>query len=153
VFFSALHHCYATTAPHHRHCCPRRTACIACNYTLRRSALLHCRCVATSRVLRVQGDFVSHLMETVAPELDKPASQQLTHNLIGFLEGALRATNAQFDDRMILDRIDLQVNVDQSTNPGASILHHASGSGGFRFCKLASGCGTIGRVCVCSKRR
>ena len=52
-----------------------------------------------------QGDFVTCLMDTVAPELQKAASKLYRHNLTGMLEGALRSSNAQFEPSYVLNRV------------------------------------------------
>jgi hypothetical protein len=52
-----------------------------------------------------QGDFVTCLMDSIAPELQKQASKLYRHNLTGILEGALRASNAQFVPAPILNRV------------------------------------------------
>ena len=39
----------------------------------------------------------------------KPASQLFMHNLTGIQESAVRATNAQYDDQDILDRLDVRL--------------------------------------------
>ncbi|XP_063223849.1 gamma-tubulin complex component 3 homolog isoform X2 [Bacillus rossius redtenbacheri] len=54
-----------------------------------------------------QGDFIRYLMELLEPELNKSASQLLPHNLMGIMESAIRATNAQFEDADILQRLDV----------------------------------------------
>ncbi|GLG92787.1 Gamma-tubulin complex component 3, partial [Gryllus bimaculatus] len=56
-----------------------------------------------------QGDFIRHLMEIINPELCKPASHLYGHNLSGILETAIRATNAQFEDPEILQRLDVRL--------------------------------------------
>ena len=66
----------------------------------------------------LQGDFVTHLMENIAPELDKPASQQMSHNLLGYLESSIRATSVQFESRDILDRLQIQLSDTRGHSPG-----------------------------------
>lgn len=56
-----------------------------------------------------QGDFITHLMTLLQKELAKPANTLYPHNLTGILEAAIRATNAQFDDSDILDRLDVKM--------------------------------------------
>ncbi|EDV25710.1 uncharacterized protein TRIADDRAFT_23488, partial [Trichoplax adhaerens] len=56
-----------------------------------------------------QGDFVIHLMDSLAPDLNKPASNLYVHNLTGVLETAIRATNAQYDDADIIKRLDIRL--------------------------------------------
>jgi hypothetical protein len=41
------------------------------------------------------GDFVQHLMDILAPELDKRAERIFAHNMMGFIQQAARASNAQ----------------------------------------------------------
>ena len=52
-----------------------------------------------------QGDFVTCLMDSVAPELQKAAGKLYRHNLTGMLEGALRSSNAQFEPSYVLHRV------------------------------------------------
>ena len=54
-----------------------------------------------------QGDFVRHLMDVLSPQLDKPAHKLSRHAIVQLLESAIRATNAQFDDPEIVNRIDI----------------------------------------------
>ena len=56
-----------------------------------------------------QGDFVTCLMDGVGPELKRRANQLFRHNLTGILEGALRASNAQFEPAYVLDRIGIRL--------------------------------------------
>lgn len=56
-----------------------------------------------------QGDFIRHLMDLLEADLAKPASTLYTHNLSGVLEAAIRATNAQFEDPDIIDRLDCRL--------------------------------------------
>lgn len=60
-------------------------------------------------MLLSQGDFVTCLMDLVAPELKKRATQLYRHNLTGMLEGALRSSNAQFEPAFVLDRIGVRL--------------------------------------------
>eukprot|EP00118_Oscarella_pearsei_P015761 m.144765 g.144765 ORF g.144765 m.144765 type:complete len:863 (+) comp38407_c1_seq3:451-3039(+) len=60
-------------------------------------------------LLMGQGDFIRHLMDLLEPELEQDASHLHHHNLTGTLESAVRATNAQFDDPDILQRLDVRV--------------------------------------------
>ncbi len=50
---------------------------------------------------------MSHLMRTIASELDKPASSQMMHNLIGYLEASIRATNVQAERKDVVDKLDI----------------------------------------------
>ncbi|GMY14294.1 gamma-tubulin complex component 3 [Fagus crenata] len=63
-------------------------------------------CLAIKRYLLLgQGDFVQYLMDIVGPELSEPANTISTFKLAGLLETAVRASNAQYDDPDILDRL------------------------------------------------
>ena len=42
-------------------------------------------------------------------ELAKPATVCYVHNLTAILETAIRATNAQYDDQDVLNRLDVQM--------------------------------------------
>jgi len=56
-----------------------------------------------------QGDLIRYLMELLDEELSRPATSLFPHNLAGILETAIRATNAQFEDQEILDRLDVRL--------------------------------------------
>jgi len=56
-----------------------------------------------------QGDLIRYLMELLDEELSAPADKLYPHNLAGILETAIRATNAQFEDQEILDRLDVRL--------------------------------------------
>ena len=56
-----------------------------------------------------QGDFVTCLMDGVGPELKRRANQLFRHNLTGILEGALRASNAQFEPAYVQDRVGIRL--------------------------------------------
>lgn len=63
-------------------------------------------CLAIKRYLLLgQGDFVQYLMDIVGPKLSEPANTISSFELSGLLETAIRASNAQYDDRDILDRL------------------------------------------------
>ncbi|KAM7265131.1 hypothetical protein ACFE04_002814 [Oxalis oulophora] len=63
-------------------------------------------CLAIKRYLLLgQGDFVQYLMDIVGPELSEPANTISSFKLAGLLETAIRSSNAQYDDRDILDRL------------------------------------------------
>lgn len=53
-----------------------------------------------------QGDFIRHLMDLLASELDRPARKLQMHALNGLLNSAIRATNAQFLDEDVINRVD-----------------------------------------------
>jgi gamma-tubulin complex component 3 len=50
---------------------------------------------------------IRYLLVLLEDELDQPASSLYPHNLSGILETAIRATNAQFEDPDILERLDV----------------------------------------------
>ncbi|KAI9270462.1 Spc98 family-domain-containing protein [Phascolomyces articulosus] len=56
-----------------------------------------------------QGDFIQYLMGTLGPGLNRPAKTLFRHNLTGVLETAIRASNAQYDDPEILNRLDVRL--------------------------------------------
>ena len=71
-----------------------------------------------------QGDFVTGLMDGVGPELKKRASNLFRHNLTGILEGAIRASNAQFEPNYVTDRL------------GVRLLEAAPGDSGWEIFSL-----------------
>ena len=56
-----------------------------------------------------QGDFVQYLMTGLGSELDLPASRQYHHNLVAVMDSALRSSNAQFEAKEVIDRLDIKV--------------------------------------------
>ncbi|XP_064936089.1 gamma-tubulin complex component 3-like [Musa acuminata AAA Group] len=67
-------------------------------------------CLAIKRYLLLgQGDFVQYLMDVVGPELSEPANTISSFQLAGLLETAIRASNSQYDDRDILDRLKVKM--------------------------------------------
>ena len=56
-----------------------------------------------------QGDFIQQLMDLLVGELSKDANSLYLHNLNGILETAIRATNAQYEDKDILSRLDVRL--------------------------------------------
>eukprot|EP00727_Mastigamoeba_balamuthi_P011635 m51a1_g7094 putative gamma tubulin ring complex protein 3 (865) ;mRNA; r:37505-40516 len=54
-----------------------------------------------------QGDFVQCLMDAVARELSQPAGALYRHSLVPVLEGAVRGSNAQYEDADVLGRLDV----------------------------------------------
>lgn len=54
-----------------------------------------------------QGDFVQELMRAASEHLSKPATEQTAHVLLGMLEGAIRSSSAQDEDREFLDRLNV----------------------------------------------
>ena len=63
-------------------------------------------CLAIKRYLLLgQGDFIQYLMDLVGPDLSQPANTVSSFKLSGLLESAIRASNAQYDDGDVLDRL------------------------------------------------
>lgn len=56
-----------------------------------------------------QGDFMQYLMDLLAEELGEPASKIYRHTLMGFLETAIRSSNAQYHDNEFLHRLDIKL--------------------------------------------
>ena len=63
-------------------------------------------CNALKRYLLLgQGDFIQTLMDLLGPDLGKRAQDMSEYQLNGSLDAAIRASNAQFDDADVLDRL------------------------------------------------
>lgn len=60
-------------------------------------------------ILLGQGDFIALLMESLAPNLDRPAGAQYRHTLTAQLEHAIRGSNAQHDSTEVLRRLDARM--------------------------------------------
>jgi len=56
-----------------------------------------------------QGDIMRYLLDLLDTELSQPAIQLYPHNLAGILETAIRATNTQYEDADILERLDVRL--------------------------------------------
>lgn len=56
-----------------------------------------------------QGDFMQNLMDLLADELGEPASKIYRHTLMGFLETAIRTSNAQYQSKELLNRLDIKL--------------------------------------------
>lgn len=56
-----------------------------------------------------QGDFIALLMESLSPNLERPANTLYRHNLTAQLEHAIRGSNAQFEDIDVLRRMDARM--------------------------------------------
>lgn len=83
-----------------------------------------------------QGDFIRHLMDLLDADLAKPANSLYIHNLTGILESAIRATNAQFHNPEVLQRLDvrlLEVSVGDTGWDVFSLDYHADGPIGTVF--------------------
>lgn len=60
-------------------------------------------CLAIKQYLLLgQGDFIQYLMDLIGPDLSQPAGLVSKFKLAGLLEAAVRASNAQYDDRCVL---------------------------------------------------
>ncbi|KAF1808025.1 hypothetical protein P152DRAFT_406256 [Eremomyces bilateralis CBS 781.70] len=57
-------------------------------------------------ILLGAGDFIAILMESLAPNLDRPANSQYRHTLTAQLEHAVRSSNAQYEPADVLRRLD-----------------------------------------------
>ncbi|KAJ4455009.1 putative Gamma-tubulin complex component 3 [Paratrimastix pyriformis] len=76
---------------------------------LQKFALMHhCRGLK-NYLLLAQGDFVQCLMDKISTELSKPASSLYRHNLLGLLEGAIRESNARYEEGDIANRLDVRI--------------------------------------------
>ena len=56
-----------------------------------------------------QGDFIALLMESLSSNLDRPAGSQYRHTLTGQLDHAIRGSNAQYDSKEVLHRLDARL--------------------------------------------
>ncbi|XP_054706621.1 gamma-tubulin complex component 3-like [Uloborus diversus] len=77
-----------------------------------------------------QGDFIRHLMDLLDVDLAKPGNSLYIHNLTGILESAIRATNAQFHNSEVLQRLDvrlLEVSVGDTGWDVFSLDYHVDG--------------------------
>lgn len=82
---------------------------------------LHCTALRKYLLLG-QGDFTQQLLDLLQPDLDKPSHTMYRHNLLAILESAIRGSNAQYDDKDVLDRLDVRM------------ISKTSGSGWDIFC-------------------
>ena len=68
----------------------------------------HCESIR-KYLLMGQGDFMQNLMDLLADELGEPASKIYRHTLMGFLETAIRSSNAQYQPKEFLNRLDIKL--------------------------------------------
>jgi gamma-tubulin complex component 3 len=68
----------------------------------------HCNSIRRY-LLMGQGDFMQYLLNTLASELNHNASHIYKHTLLGFLETAVRSSNAQYHDPEYLNRLDVKL--------------------------------------------
>ncbi|KAJ9655364.1 Microtubule-nucleating Tub4p (gamma-tubulin) complex component [Neophaeococcomyces mojaviensis] len=79
-------------------------------YLMSNKFLLFTHLQALKRYLLLsQGDFIELLVESLAPNLDRPAHSQYRHTLTSQLEHAVRHSNAQYDDPEVLRRLDARM--------------------------------------------
>ncbi|CAM6099365.1 unnamed protein product [Calypogeia fissa] len=89
------------------------------------------QCLAIKRYLLLgQGDFIQYLMDLVGPELSMPANTFSSFKLSGTLESAIRASNAQYDDSDILDKLRVKMMPHDDGDRGWDVFsldYHAQG--------------------------
>jgi gamma-tubulin complex component 3 len=80
-------------------------------------------CLALKRYLLLgAGDFIQVLLDQVSTQLDKPAKEIYKHNLMGVLEAAIRASNVQYEDPAILDRLGVKLLAESAGDVGWDIF-------------------------------
>lgn len=80
-------------------------------------------CLAIKRYLLLgQGDFIQYLMDIVGSDLSQPANTISSFKLSGLLESAIRASNAQYDDPDILDRLRVKMMPHHSGDRGWDVF-------------------------------
>lgn len=83
-----------------------------------------------------QGDFIRHLMDLLEADLTRPGKNLYIHNLTGILESAIRATNAQYHNPEVLQRLDVrlfEVALDETGWDVFSLDYHVDGPIGTIF--------------------
>ena len=76
-------------------------------------------CTALKRYLLLgQGDFIQTLMDLLGPDLANRAGEMSEYQLNGSLDAAIRASNAQFDDADVLDRLRVKLATSTSMETG-----------------------------------
>jgi gamma-tubulin complex component 3 len=68
----------------------------------------HCTSIR-KYLLMGQGDFMQYLMDLLAEELGEPATKIYRHTLMGYLEQAIRSSNAQYHGNEFLHRLDINL--------------------------------------------
>lgn len=68
----------------------------------------HCNSIR-KYLLMGQGDFMAYLMDLLAEELGEQASKIYRHTLMGYLETAIRSSNAQYHGTEFLNRLDIKL--------------------------------------------
>ena len=61
-------------------------------------------------------------MDILSVHLDKPANKLARHAIVQLLESAVRATNAQFDDPDIINRIDILLSEFSANDSGWDVF-------------------------------
>ena len=89
--------------------CYKETSSLVLDILFKQYKLLDHVTAMRKYLLLGQGDLIRYLLELLDEELSRPATQLFTHNLSGILETAIRATNTQFEDPDILDRLDVRL--------------------------------------------
>ncbi|KAJ3677077.1 hypothetical protein LUZ60_002801 [Juncus effusus] len=80
-------------------------------------------CLAIKRYLLLgQGDFVQSLMHEVGPDLSDSANKISNFQLASKLETSIRASNSQYDDRDILDRLKVKLMDSEDGNTGWDVF-------------------------------
>lgn len=82
---------------------------------------VHCLAIK-GYLLLGQGDFIQYLMDIVGPDLSQPANSISSFKLSGLLESAIRASNAQYDDPDILDRLRVKMMPHHSGDRGWDVF-------------------------------
>lgn len=89
--------------------CYRETSHLVLDTMFRRYKLVEHVSAMRKYLLLGQGDLIRYLLELLDEELCQPAANLYPHNLAGILESAIRATNTQFEDPDILERLDVRL--------------------------------------------
>ncbi|EAL65442.1 spindle pole body component 98 [Dictyostelium discoideum AX4] len=69
-----------------------------------------------------QGDFIQYLMDLIGEDLLKPTSQIQRHKLVGWMDTAIRNSNAQFEEQDIVNRLDIALLPERPGNIGWDIF-------------------------------
>jgi len=73
-------------------------------------------------LLMGQGDLIQNLMDNLTSELNKPASQIYRHQLMGALDTAIRASNAQYHPTEFVNRLEIKLLEPSSGDTGWDIF-------------------------------
>ncbi|KAN0047476.1 hypothetical protein ACTA71_001858 [Dictyostelium dimigraforme] len=69
-----------------------------------------------------QGDFIQYLMDLIGEDLLKPTNQIQRHKLVGWMDTAIRNSNAQFEEQDIVNRLDIALLPERPGNIGWDIF-------------------------------